>query len=140
MAHDPEGFLKRLRGELPDCDRQLLARPEVAAVVAENAAEALTAELAREMVLPPRGWGFAPADVRVPALLWHGEADRNVPVAHGRRLAAALPDCRPTFVPGAGHYAIFDCWRDVAVEQRRAGARRPAEPGRRRADGCAQDC
>lgn len=113
-SRDPERFLSRVRSELPDCDRSVLARPEVAAVVAENAAEALASdEFAREMVLLRRDWGFTPADIRVPVLLWHGEADRNVPVAHGHRLEAALSDCRPTFIPNAGHYVIFDRWHEV---------------------------
>lgn len=114
MARNPEGFLSRVRRELPDPDRQILARPDVAAVVAENAREALVSDgVANEMVLLRRDWGFTPAEIAVPVVLWHGEADRNVPVAHGYRLAAALPDCRPTFVPEAGHYLIFDRWPHV---------------------------
>jgi pimeloyl-ACP methyl ester carboxylesterase len=114
MAGNPEGFLSRLSRELPDPDRRILARPDVAAVVAENAGEALVSdEVAHEMVLLRRDWGFTPADIAAPVVLWHGEADRNVPVAHGRRLAAALPACRATFVPGAGHYLIFDRWPQV---------------------------
>jgi pimeloyl-ACP methyl ester carboxylesterase len=90
------------------------ARPDVAAVVRKNAAQALAGnEVAHEMVLLRRNWGFGPADIAVPVVLWHGEADRNVPVAHGRRLAALLPECRATFVPEAGHYLIFDRWREV---------------------------
>jgi fermentation-respiration switch protein FrsA (DUF1100 family) len=114
MARDPQLLTARLRRELPDPDRRILARPEVARIVAENAAEALaTDEHAREMVLLRRDWGFALADICVPAVLWHGEADRNVPAAHGRRLVAGLPGCRATFVPDAGHYLIFDRWADV---------------------------
>ena len=40
--------------------------------------------------------------------LWHGDADGVVPVAMGRYLAAAIPDCRAEFIPGGGHYLVFD--------------------------------
>ena len=36
-------------------------------------------------------WGFEPADVTVPTLLWQGVEDLMVPVSHGRWLAANLP-------------------------------------------------
>lgn len=114
LGRHPERFLDQVRGQLPECDRRVVDRPEVAAVMAVDAAEALAGdEVAREMRLLRRAWGFAPRDVTVPVLLWHGESDRNIPVAHGRRLAATLPDCRPTFVPAAGHYVIFDHWAPV---------------------------
>lgn len=42
----------------------------------------------------------------VPLLLIHGEADRTVPVADGRRLAAAAPEgSRHMVIPGADHSA-----------------------------------
>jgi dipeptidyl aminopeptidase/acylaminoacyl peptidase len=65
----------------------------VTGILAENAFEALTGdETAHEMVLLRRGSGFTLEQVGVPVLLWHGEVDRNVPLAHGRRVANALPD------------------------------------------------
>ncbi|MVU78326.1 alpha/beta fold hydrolase [Nocardia sp. ET3-3] len=113
-ARRPDRFVRGLGSELPDCDRRILARPEIARMAAENARAALTGDaMAREMVLLRRDWEFRPSDVVVPVELWHGELDRNVPVAHGRRLAAALPNCRATFVPDAGHYLIHDIWADV---------------------------
>lgn len=116
-AHHPDRFLSGLRHELPEPDRRILARPDVATVVADNSAESLAGgEAAREMVMLRRKWGFTPADVAVPVRLWHGESDRNVPVSHGHRLADMLPNCRPTFVPEAGHYFIFDHWPDVLAD------------------------
>jgi pimeloyl-ACP methyl ester carboxylesterase len=51
-----------------------------------------------------RPWGFEPADVTVPVLVWHGLRDRLVPVRHALRLAAALPACDTRLEPGAGHF------------------------------------
>jgi pimeloyl-ACP methyl ester carboxylesterase len=51
-----------------------------------------------------RHWGFDPADLRVPVTLWHGRADRLVPLAHVLALAAAIPDCAARVDPDGGHF------------------------------------
>lgn len=45
------------------------------------------------------------ADVRCP-LLVHGDADRHVPVAHGRALAASAPHARYIELPGEDHLSL----------------------------------
>jgi pimeloyl-ACP methyl ester carboxylesterase len=114
MRSSPERFLAQLRRELPDSDRQIIDRPEVAATLSENYAEAVaTDEAGREMVLLRRPWGFDLSQVRVPVKIWHGEVDRNVPVAHAHRLAAELRHCQTTLIPGGGHYVVFDRWETI---------------------------
>lgn len=52
-----------------------------------------------------------------PTLVIHGREDRIIPVAHGRRLAKALPDARYLEVPGAGHNDLLgrsEVWRAMA--------------------------
>ena len=39
-------------------------------------------------------------------LLWNGEREGKVPVAHGRYLASAIPNCRATFYPDEGHLSL----------------------------------
>jgi len=39
-------------------------------------------------------------------LLWHGELDRHVPVAAGRYLTSAFPNCRATFYPEDAHLSV----------------------------------
>ena len=51
-------------------------------------------------------WGFEPADVTVPTLLWQGVEDLMVPVSHGRWLAANLPKVTPHLEPGEGHLSV----------------------------------
>ncbi len=53
-----------------------------------------------------RPWGFEPADVTVPTFLWHGLEDLAVPVAHGRWLAAHLPNVTAHLEPGEGHMSV----------------------------------
>lgn len=46
---------------------------------------------------------------RAPLLILHGEADRTVPVEHGRELlAAANEPKRGVFLPGADHHDVFE--------------------------------
>jgi 3-oxoadipate enol-lactonase len=46
--------------------------------------------------------------ISVPTLVLHGEADRIVPVAWGRELAATIPGARLITYPGAGHNYLTD--------------------------------
>ncbi len=48
------------------------------------------------------------AHIAVPVRLWHGDADKVVPVSIGRYFAREIPGCRPTFVAGGGHMMIID--------------------------------
>ncbi len=51
-----------------------------------------------------RPWGFDPAEVTVPVVLWHGVRDRLVPARHALELAASLPACATHLEPRAGHF------------------------------------
>jgi pimeloyl-ACP methyl ester carboxylesterase len=51
--------------------------------------------------------GFRLQEIRTPVLLWHGEADRNIPVAMARYMAAAIPGCQAAFYPDEGHISLF---------------------------------
>jgi fermentation-respiration switch protein FrsA (DUF1100 family) len=45
----------------------------------------------------------------VPLLVIHGEADTYIPIAHGRRIAAAYgAGVETLYVPGAGHMRSFE--------------------------------
>ena len=92
-------------------DRPILQRPDVAECLIAGMKEAFRRGgqgPADEVLLLTRPWTFRPEEIRIPVRLWHGEADGVVPVAMGRSLAAAIPDCRAEFIPGAGHYLVFD--------------------------------
>ena len=55
---------------------------------------------------PFRSFERAP-NVRVPALVIHGDADTLIPVAHGRGLAELLPDATYLEVEGGGHHQFL---------------------------------
>ena len=99
----------RMLASLPEPDRSLMQRPET-----RNAFIACFQEACRhgtrgpvlDLGLLARPWGFDLATVKAPVLLWHGERDRNVPVAHGRYLASVLPSCRATFYTEEAHLSL----------------------------------
>jgi pimeloyl-ACP methyl ester carboxylesterase len=81
--------------------------------------ELLTARL--EYPTPPECWaaqyaacerflerGVPAEQIGVPALVWHGDADRVVPVENGRRLADRLPRAELVVWPGGGHLALIE--------------------------------
>lgn len=106
-------FLDRHAARLPAADRETLADPAMREVRLRSMAESFSSGsrgLYQDLSLLVRRWGFDPADIRVPARLWHGEADNIVSVAFGRQLASQLPDCVAHLLPDLGHYMLFSHW------------------------------
>jgi pimeloyl-ACP methyl ester carboxylesterase len=65
------------------------------------------------------------AELRVPALVVHGDADILVPVENGRLVAGAIPGARLLEIPGMGHDVPRRVWPqvvDAIAELARAGA------------------
>ncbi len=92
---------------LPPCDRAIVDQPAIRRLSASDAREAFRQggrgmrDDALALLAPP---AFALGDITTPVHLWHGDADTIVPIATGREVAAAVPDCDATFLPGEGHY------------------------------------
>jgi pimeloyl-ACP methyl ester carboxylesterase len=100
-----------VRALAPPEDQPILRRPEVAAALSAGLREAFRTGgqgVADELLLLMRPWTVRLDEIRAPVRLWHGEADGIVPVAMGRYLARTIPDCRAEFIPGGGHYVVFD--------------------------------
>jgi pimeloyl-ACP methyl ester carboxylesterase len=51
--------------------------------------------------------GFRLQEIRMPVLLWHGEADQNIPVEMARAMASIVPQCEARFYPDEGHLSLF---------------------------------
>jgi pimeloyl-ACP methyl ester carboxylesterase len=111
LRRAPGCVLASIAASLPDVDCAILARPRVQALLLDDAREALRQGprgAALELSLLSQPWDVRLDQIRMPVRLWHGEADAQVPVAIGRRLAAALPECRARFLPNAGHLWVLD--------------------------------
>ncbi|MEL6343796.1 MAG: alpha/beta hydrolase [Myxococcota bacterium] len=107
----PQRMLRLIENTLAPPDRRVLSRADVLASVTETLEEGFapgSKGAAHDLLLLARPWGFVLQDVRVPVLLWHGEADEDIPVSVGRSVAAMLPDCHATYWPGEGHLALYD--------------------------------
>ena len=69
------------------------------------------------------------AELRVPTLVVHGDADILVPVENGRLVAAAIPGARLLEIPGMGHDVPRRVWPQVVdaiadLARQSSGARR----------------
>ena len=104
----------------PEPDRQSLALPEIRAIIAASRAEAfrqgargLTYDI---LLIEGRPWGFKLEDIAFPTLyLWHGELDKDTPIAMGRAVAERLAQCKATYYPGEGHISLIVNHREEIV-------------------------
>lgn len=94
-------------------DRRSLRLPGIRELMAASLVEALcqgTRGTAYDGTLLAGGrlWGFRLEDITFPRLhLWHGELDKEVPVAGGQMVAARLAHCNATYYPGEGHISLI---------------------------------
>lgn len=106
QLRNPERALAQMARSLPEPDRRIVAERHQQASLAAQLRESVARGnegLFSDFEIFSRPWGFPLAEIRVPVHLWHGELDRNCPIAMARRVAAEIPGCRATFAPGAGH-------------------------------------
>jgi pimeloyl-ACP methyl ester carboxylesterase len=113
----PQRLLDRQARALPAADRIVLSRPEVRrAYLATSSHGSITAtacSAAQDFGLFVRDWTFRLEEIAVPTHVWHGDADLNVPVAHARRQAAAIPNAKLHLIPGHGHLLSVDHLKDI---------------------------
>lgn len=106
QLRDPERAIATMAQSLPTPDRAILEDAAVRAIFIADFRAALAHgsdgafEDFRAFAHP---WGFALGEIRVPVRVWHGERDRNCPVAMARHVAAAIPGCALTIDADEGH-------------------------------------
>ena len=109
LRHSPQLILQLLASALPPPDAEVLSDPKVLALFADAFREGLRQGgrgVALDLNLYAQPWEIAVESLRVPCHLWHGEQDTTVPLAMGKRLAAAIPGCRAKFYPEEGHFSL----------------------------------
>jgi pimeloyl-ACP methyl ester carboxylesterase len=92
-------------------DSELMQDPRLASALAATMREALrpgTSGGGWDNVSWTGPWDVDLSAIRCPVLLWYGTDDRFVPLAHGRWLAANLPDARLVLREGEGHLGIME--------------------------------
>ena len=112
LATDPEAELDHIAAELPESDREMLARPGVREAVSTAMHEAVAQGdrgWADDDLAFVKPWGFQLEDVACEVRLWQGDLDVLVPRAHGEYLERRLPNATFELVTGEGHF-IYGHW------------------------------
>ena len=120
----PEAALRAAAKQFPPPDIALLERPDVRSAFFDDAhhASATTAQAAsQDFVLFARDWGFRLEDITVPVHLWHGDADRNVPIGQGRFMAERIPGAVFHECPGEGHLLYVNHLEEILLTVSPAG-------------------
>ena len=110
IAADPSALAEQLLESLPTADVAVFADPAARTDFSSALIEGLCQGVggtARDLALIAAPWGFDLSQVTQPVDIWHGDADRNIPVNHGVRLSESLPRARTHVWPGRGHYEVY---------------------------------
>lgn len=113
---DPGELLVRLRGELADPDRQVVADPGIRSLLTASYAEALRASAygwVDDTLAFLARWGFSLASVTIPVLVWHGEKDVFSPASHAVWLARKMSGASVIVQSGAAHFSAIGVLPDV---------------------------
>ena len=109
MSWNPDQLRQGLTSLCSEVDRQALTDELVEFLIRQGReglrpGEAGMRDDNLSTILP---WGFDFAQIRVPVQVWHGGQDLFVPVAHGRWVAARIPDADVHIEPNEGHITTF---------------------------------
>jgi pimeloyl-ACP methyl ester carboxylesterase len=104
IAQDPATVLGDF--EIPDADRAILGRPEIAMVMREALTEGVRESVwgwVDDDIAFTRPWGFDPATITVPTSVWWGSHDVLVPPGHGEWIARTVPNAVIRIDDSGGH-------------------------------------
>jgi pimeloyl-ACP methyl ester carboxylesterase len=112
----PEAAMRAATRQFPASDVEILERADVRSAFFDDAhrSSATAAQAAtQDFVLFARDWGFRLQDVTVPCHFWHGDADRNVLIGHGRFMVGRIPGAVLHECPGEGHLLYLNHLEEV---------------------------
>jgi len=117
VAKDPSNVLGDF--DLPDADRKVLARADLAMVIrdstSEQSANGVWGWVDDDLAFT-KPWGFDPSTITVPTAVWWGAEDVLVPPQHGEWIAATVPAALARVRRDGGHQPDPD--RDVVLLNR----------------------
>lgn len=116
IRDDPVRLVHALYDELTEADREVVADLGIRAMLVANYAEALRHSpdgWIDDAIAFCTPWGFDPADIKVPTLLWHGEDDVFSPIGHSRWLAERIPTAKVVIQRGAAHFHALQVLPDL---------------------------
>jgi pimeloyl-ACP methyl ester carboxylesterase len=109
MAEDPANILGDF--DIPDEDRAILSRPDIAALMVEAVTECVRGGVwgwVDDDIAFTRPWGFDLSTIDVPTTIWWGSKDVLVPPKHGEWLASRVPNSIAHVDHSGGHQADPD--------------------------------
>jgi len=130
IRRDPAQLLVSLRDGLSDSDRRIVSDPAMGELLLRTYREAVRGSSygwLDDVLALLSNWGFDPATVTRPVLLWHGAQDTLSPVGHFKWLADRVPRVRPVLQQDAGHFGALAAL--PAVLDWLCAAPGPAAPG-----------
>jgi len=110
IRSDPAKLLEELRRELTDDDRMIVSDRGIRSMLLRTYLEALRTSpygWIDDALALTGPWGFDPAQIDVPVLLWHGGKDVFSPASHSSWLAARIPRATAVLEPAAAHFAAL---------------------------------
>ncbi len=113
---NPASLIATLQAELPDPDRRVVADRGIRSKLIESYAEAMrTSDFGwiDDVLAFCSPWGFEPAAVSIPVLLWHGARDVFSPASHAIWLADKIPGAAVVVQAGAAHFGALDVLPDI---------------------------
>ncbi|MGM0929409.1 MAG: alpha/beta fold hydrolase [Actinomycetota bacterium] len=116
----PEKMIAASGKSMPEADQAVAAQSGAAPRFAAFLADAMrhgTAGVRDDMRLAASPWGFTVEDAGVPAYIWHGAVDRNVPVATAHWLSGRLPSAELQLVEDGGHISVLDSSAGTVLQQ-----------------------
>ena len=103
-------MIQQLSTSMSPPDAMVLSRPDVAETLGRSLAESFRQGIGPatwDGVAVARGEGFCLEDIQSEVLIWHGEQDRNDPVAMAHAQERRLPHVRGRYYPDDGHLIFF---------------------------------
>lgn len=108
FLQEPDSTLRALARAVDPTDAAILLHPDCLIALRRTMPEAYRQGIEGHAVdgrlgLTARPWSFRFDEIRVPVYIWHGEQDRLVSPAMGRRLADQIPGAQLFMLPNIGH-------------------------------------
>ena len=106
-----ERFLRQLKKHVSASDCAVLEQPDWLDAFLQMSVESVsqgTKGPAWDIGLYVREWDFRLNEIRIPLKLFHGDQDRNVPVALVRRVISVLPNAQLVVYGNEGHLSTFN--------------------------------
>ncbi|MEU1486104.1 alpha/beta hydrolase [Streptomyces sp. NPDC005752] len=116
IRQNPVRLLDDLRRELTDSDRTVVNDAGIRTMLLANFREGLRTSAygwIDDVMAFCTPWGFDPADITCPVMLWHGVKDVFSPVGHSRWLAGQIPGATAVLEPAAAHFDALSVLPDV---------------------------